>query len=247
MLPMIASMMLAAAAPTGAIDVDAVPPFDPQALATCQAFVAQTPDFSQLSDDEMPRSSQFIDEVMGLCSKIILPLWDDAHARARAELGLPQDNSLPMTPEVAGRSIGEMDVAERHLRSIVAERWSDARGLRHQTLKIAPATIAEYMVAWLHSKDHAENLIKASEKSVECVADRMRSDADLNALMSGGARFIEIAHGCAFESAVDSVSAALRERFPTSDQLVSREVADSFLRQIVFWSLTGQRASRSGQ
>lgn len=247
MLAMIALMMLAAAPPTGEVDAGAVPSFDPQALAACQTFVAQMPNFSQLSDDEMPRSSQFINEVMDLCSKNILPLWDDAHARARAELGLPQDNSLPMTPELAGRSIGEMDVAERHLRSIVAERWSDARSLRHQTLKIAPATFAEYMEAWLHSKDHAENLIKASENSVTCVGDRMRSEADLNSLMSGGPRFVKTAHGCAFDSAVDRVTTALLKAFPTSDQLVAREVADSFLRQIVFWSLTGQRASRSGQ
>lgn len=245
MLALIASVVLAAATPTPANDVESVPPFDSQALATCQAFVAQMPDFSRLPDDEITRSSRFSDEVMGLCSKSIAPLWDDAHARARAELKLPQDSSHPMTAEEAERSMNEMDVAERHLRSIVAERWPEARGLRHQTLNIAPATIAEYMLAWLASKDHAENLIKASEKSVECVGDRMRSEADLNALMSGGGDFAKIAHGCDFEKAVDSVSATLRQAFAASDQSVAREAADSFLRQIVLWSLTGQRASRS--
>lgn len=241
MLALIASMMMAVVAPTDANDV----PFDPQALATCQAFVAQTPSFSQLSDDEIPRSSRFIDEVMGLCSKSIVPLWDDAHARARTELKLPQDNSHPMTPEEAGRSIGEMDVAERHLRSIVAERWSDARSLRHQTLNIAPATMAEYMFGWLGNEDRAAGLLKASVKPVECAGARISSEADLNALMSGGRDFANKAHGCNFEEAVDGIASTMRQSFPAVGQTVAHSVADSFLRQIVLWSLTGQRASVS--
>ena len=247
MLALIASTMLAAAAPADANDIYAVPQFSPQALATCEAFVAQTSNFSQLPDEDVPRSIRFIDEVMELCSKIIVPLWDEAHARARTELKLPQDNSHPMTPEEAGRSIGEMDVAERHLRSIVAERWSDARVLRHQTLNIAPATMAEYMFGWLGNEDRAAGLLKASGKPVECVGARMSSESDLNSLMSGGRDFANKARGCNFEEAVDGIASTMRQSFPAVDQTVVRGVADSFLRQIVFWSLTGQRTSRSQQ
>lgn len=244
MLALIISMMFATTSPTAVGDVDAVPPFDQKALATCQAFVAQAPSFSQLSDDELSSSSQFIHEVMGMCGKSIVPLWDDAHARARTELKLPQDQSLPMTREEAGRSVGEMDVAERHLKSIVAERWSDARVLRHQMLNIPPATMAEYMFGWLGVEDRAAGLLKASNKPVECVGARMSGQADLNALMSGGRDFVNKARGCKFVEAVDGIASTMRQFYPSVDRAVAQGVADSFLREIVFWSLTGNRTSR---
>jgi len=242
MFPLLASMMLTAVAPAGATDGNSVPTFDPKALATCMAFVAQGSTFNGLSDQDTPGNASYLDQTIGICSHEILPLWSEVHARARAELGLPEVSSQPMTVDEARRSLGEMDQAERQMRMMIAEHWIEASPLRHQPLDIPPRVMADYMQNWLTDNPHIEEVTKSADEPMKCVGATIHSKEDIRVLQSAkpSQNFDQITHRCKFDDAVKMVSEALQERFPTADPALARGVADSFLRQLVFWSLTGQ-------
>jgi hypothetical protein len=238
MLTAISSFLMAVTTPSKANPQT----FDTKALATCMAFVSQEADYREIPDEEIQHYSPFYDEVMQICGKQIAPLWSEAHERARVELGLPEQRSRPMTPDEARRSMNEMNVAERQLRAVVAEHWPDAQTLRHQPLDISPSAMTTYMQGWLFSEHRAERLISSAEKSVRCVGATIHTNDDIKALLSEETEgnFAASAHKCKFDDAVEAISASLRQRFATADPTVAHAVADNFLRQIVFWSLTGQ-------
>jgi|SRR5579859_1930911 len=242
MFAILAPIMLAAAAHADVATSKAAPTFDPKALATCMAFTAQGQDYTRLSDQDIPRNISFLDEVMGICSHEILPMWDEAHARARVELNLPIDSSHRMTPDEARRSVSEMETAERQLRGIVAAHWAEAQLLRNETLDIPSGLMTSYMRGWLMSGHHADDLARSSDKSTECVGAAIRNNENVQTLISGkntrASAIVE--HNCEFDAAVEAVSATLRQRFVNADPTVAYGVADNFLRQLVFWSLMEQ-------
>ncbi len=242
---LIASLALiaaAAASPTGA-----TAPTNATSLAKCIAFVAQGPDYAAVSDEDLGHNSGFLEAVTHACSDEALPLWDEAHARAFAELGLP-GKSFPVPREYAGRAVGEMDVADRQLRSIISEHWGEARGLRHQTLTFPSERQVKFYLAWLMDDRQKSTLAAIIEKPVTCMGAAIRRDdshftqPDFESLVNGQPtqRVGKIAADCGHDAAIESLFGLIRQRFTTADPVLAKSAAEYLLGQLVFWSLTGQ-------
>ena len=146
MAALIASLALLAAA--AASPAQAVAPVDAAPLAKCMAFVAQGPDYTSVGDDELGHNTGYLEAVTHDCSDEVLPLWDMAHARAFAELGLP-GTSFPVPPKFNDRAMHEEEVADRQLRSIISEHWIEAQALRHQTQTFPPERQVKFYDALL--------------------------------------------------------------------------------------------------
>ena len=245
MAALIASLALLAAA--AASPAEAAAPADPAPLAKCMAFVAQGPDYTTFGDGELGHNAGYLESVTHDCSDEVLPLWDTAHARAFAELGLP-GTSFPVPPEFNDRAMHEGEVADRQLRSIISEYWIEAQALRHQTLTFPPERQVKFYLAWLVDDRQRDALAAIIEKPVTCMRAAIRRDdshftqQDFESLMNGQPtpRVGKLGAACGHDAATEALVGLIRQRFATADPALAKAAAEFFLGQLVFWSLTGQ-------
>ncbi len=216
-------------------------------LAQCMAFVAQGPDYASVGDDALGHNASYLEAVTHDCSDEVLPLWDEAHARAFAELGLP-GKSFPVPPEFNDRAMRESGVAERQLRAIIAGHWGEARGFRHQTLSFRPERQMKFYLGWLTDNRERDALAAIIEKPLTCMGTAIRrSDShftqqDFESLMNGQPtrRVGKMAAACGHDAASEALVGLIRRRFATADPVLAKAAAAFLLGQMVFWSLTGQ-------
>ena len=199
-----------------------------QALQVCMAHVAHDPRFAFKSDTDLSQNTEFADAVQDYCSDEIIDFWDLAHARARTKLGLPE-KGLP--------AIGQQQLAEQEMASIVLAAWPGAIKLRASPPPLSRKRMSAFMLSWLlHASNFQKNI---DEKTVYCAVDGLDdahlTDGDFRKLYAGRipAGLMPVLKRCGFPAWQVRLESEFSGRFPGSEPQIRKNVVEFFLAQLI--------------
>lgn len=203
-------------------------------LADCLAYLAQAPEYRLLSDDSLKANEQFLEAAKGrYCSDEVSPFWELAHNRARAKLGIPAE--APPNSE-------QQELAEREIRSLLAESLDEARRNHSKTIQLPDRKMYKFVMAWLLEEQNTAFIQSATETTILCSVATLKKNEniDVKDVFDGMTSPIlqKIATACGYDGAQKTIAGKIIERFPELNASFAHAIAASLMGQATFWALT---------
>jgi hypothetical protein len=203
------------------------------ALSACLANLSNLPEYKDKTSDQLASDQSFLQAAVDdWCSDELSSYWDVAHARARKQLGAPEEG-YPVS--------GQQRLAEQNMTDIVAEAWRNASLLRSKPPALSASKWEEWGLVWLLDRAEDQSFTNEIEPPIFCVAKRLRADSSLlEKLKLGDGMTIKLsdlgplAAACGYDQEVHSVARMVQAEFTQTGGDFSSKAADSFLGKMLF-------------